>query len=350
MKPLRCIHLNTDFALGGVTKSLGLFEHPILQIHAKSRVVPVNMAVVPAPKLDADVVINHATPNWASLPFVCLLRLRNRASWMVHIEHSYTRAWEAANVAEKGRFRTMLKLAYANFDEIVAVSVAQRDWMVEAGVALANKIRVIHPWSGGDALASVPPPEFCPHRPLRLGAMGRFDPAKGFDTLIRAMQLLSPMDAELVIGGFGPGQAELHHLARGCSHIRFAGRITDSADFYAQCDAIIVPSRYEAFGLVAAEAKQAGRPVLVADTDGLPEQVEGCGLVADCSDPAKLAEAIARFTTAPLEHMGKAARRSMAGAQAERLKGWAQLFSDARAKLAAGPTPPSEAEFDERLA
>lgn len=350
MNPLRCIHLNTDFALGGVTKALSQFDHPALRLHAKSRVVPVNMAVLPAPRFDPGVIINHATPNWAALPFLYLLRLRNRASWMVHIEHSYTRSWEAGNVADTGRFRTMLKLAYANFDQIVAVSSGQRDWMVEAGIVRPEKVRVIHPWSGSNVMERIRTPDFAHEEPLRLATLGRFDRAKGYDTLIRAMQLLSPDAVELTIGGFGPEQAALSQMARGLPHVRFVGRVTDAADFYADCDAVIVPSRWESFGLVAAEARQAGRPVLAANVDGLPEQVQDCGLVADCATPQSLAAAITEFAAGPLPEWSRNARASMAGAQGQRLRAWAQLFADARESLGNIPTTIPDAEFDERLA
>lgn len=334
MTTLRCVHLNTDFSFGGVTRALGIFDHPEICKHVHSRMIPIRMAVAPAPRLDADVIINHATPNWAALPFLFILRLRNRHSRMVHIEHSYTRAWEAANVPDKGRFRAMLKLAYVNFDTVVAVSEGQADWLIEAGLVPAGKLRVINPWSGSDMLSAMPAPEFAAGQPLRLGAMGRFDTAKGFDTLIRAMTFISPDIVELTIGGFGAGQAELAALAKGMPHVRFAGRVTHAPVFFAQCDAIVVPSRWESFGLVAAEARQAGRPVLVSDVDGLPEQAFGNGLIADCSSPAALAAAIEELATGPLAEMSREARLSMAGAEDARVYAWLTLFTEARRKLA----------------
>lgn len=333
MTVLRCVHLNSDFALGGVTKALGIFAHPDLAKHVQSRVVPITLGMAPAPRLDADVVINHATPNWAALPFLFILRLRNRGSRLVHIEHSYTRAWEALNVSDKGRFRTMLKLAFANFDTIVAVSEGQADWLIEAGVVPEEKLRVINPWSGSDTLSAMPAPQFASDKPLRLGAIGRFDTHKGFDTLIRAMQLISPDLVELTIGGFGGQQAELSALAQHLPHVRFAGRITHAPDFYAQCDALVVPSRWEAFGLVAAEGRQAGRPVLVADVDGLPEQAFGNGLIADCTSPEALATAIEELAKAPLAKLSRKARLSMADAEQQRTAAWLELFADARRSL-----------------
>lgn len=343
MKPLRCVHLNTDFALGGVTKALSLFDHPDLRSIVQSRVVPIDLKRMTAPKFLEDVIINHATPNWAALPFLFMLRLRHNDAWLVHVEHSYTRSWEALHVSDKGRFRTMLKLAYANFDEIVAVSRSQADWLVEAGVVPRGKVRVIHPWSGSTGMEDLPAPSFAADRPIRLGAMGRFDWIKGFDTLVLAMGLVAPGKFELALGGYGPERTNLVHLAGNNPHIRFAGKVEDAAAFYARCDAVVLPSRCESFGLVAAEARQAGRPILVADVDGLPEQTAGgAGMIADCSSPRSMAYAIEQLAQADLHEMGRQARLSMAGAETSRINSWVALFVRVqqvlgkRGKLAAG--------------
>ncbi len=336
MTDMRCVHLNTDFAMGGVTKALSLFDHPDLRTFVRSRVVPIDPRKVVAPRFDAEILINHATPNWASLPFYYMLRLRHRQSYLVHIEHTYTACWEADHAPDKPRFRTMLKLMYANFDHIVAVSKAQRDWLVSAGVVPAAKIMVIYPWSGTRGLDQVAPLQIDPNRPLRLGAIGRFDQAKGFDTLIRAVGLLPRGKFELTIAGAGPDEDLFRYTAEGLKNVRFAGKVDDVARFYEQCDLIVVPSRREAFGLVAAEARMAGRPVLVNDCDGLPEQVAGCGFVDDCSRPGSLARAIETAVKTDLHELGRKAQLSMAGAESSRVASWLAVFEMAQRTLASG--------------
>jgi glycosyltransferase involved in cell wall biosynthesis len=65
--------------------------------------------------------------------------------------------------------------------------------------------------------------------------------------------------------------------------------VEDVAGFLAGVDVVAVPSRWEAYGMVANEAREAGRPVLVAPVDGLPEQVQGGGgLVVDFADHGAL--------------------------------------------------------------
>jgi phage gpG-like protein len=81
-----------------------------------------------------------------------------------------------------------------------------------------------------------------------------------------------------------------------------------------------------AFGQVVAEAKMAGRAVLVADVDGLPEQIGKAGVIADCSSAQTLALALAALPAQPLMDMGVAGHRAMLTAERERIDAWRALF------------------------
>ncbi|PEN06508.1 hypothetical protein CRI93_09505 [Longimonas halophila] len=70
---------------------------------------------------------------------------------------------------------------------------------------------------------------------------------------------------------------------------------TDSKELsqkYAHASAVLVPSRYEAFGIVALEAIACGCPVVASNVGGLPESVGECGILVESENPAALAEGI----------------------------------------------------------
>lgn len=335
MKRLRSVHLCDDFALGGVAKGLTIYAHPDLEAQISSRVLRANPRHSLAPHLDADVIVSHFPPSWRTLPFLASLRLRNPGARLVHVEHSYTGAWEAAKVANRLRFRIMLRLAFRLFDEVVAVSHAQAHWLGAATGLAADKLHVLYPWSGRQQLDHVAPAVLSNHRPLRLGAFGRFSEQKGFDTLIDAMALLDPAHFTLLLGGFGADDAALRAQAAGLPHVRFVGKVDDVPDFLSRCDVIVVPSRWEAFGQVVAEAKMAGRAVLVADVDGMPEQIGDAGMVVDCRTAEALAGALAALPAMPLAAMGAAGRHAMQTAERERVNAWQALFLRHRKPAAA---------------
>lgn len=326
MNKPRLVNLLDDFALGGVYRGLGIFDSEPVRAVVEPSVVAVNRYATLAPRLDAEVIVTHFPPNWRRLLFLASLRLRNPAARIIHVEHSYTRAWEALKVPNRARFRTMLKLAVRLVDQVVCVSAGQARWLAEATGILGRDIEVIHPYSNNAGLDAVPAPNFGTCKTLKIGAYGRFHEAKGFDSLIEAWKAGALPGTELLIGGFGDDEARLRAIAGDNPGITFVGKIDDVAGFLAKCDVIAVPSNWEAFGQVANEAREAGRPILVADVDGLPEQVGEAGLVLDFRDTASLGRAFAKLDAATLTRMSQAARKATTNCGPMRHRQWAHLL------------------------
>lgn len=111
---------------------------------------------------------------------------------------------------------------------------------------------------------------------------GRLEYEKGVQVLLRAVPRLRRRipGVRVVIAGSGTYEAELHALARRLRlgrAVRFAGRLDDDdlAELYGTAAAVVVPSIYEPFGLVALEAAACGAPLVVAEVGGLTEFADG---------------------------------------------------------------------------
>jgi glycosyltransferase involved in cell wall biosynthesis len=326
MRP-KLVNLLDDFALGGVSRGLGIFDSAPVRAIVDPSVVAVNGKALIAPRLNADVIVTHFPPSWRRLVFLASLRARNSNATIIHVEHSYTRGWEANNVSNLSRFRTMLGLAMKLVDRIVCVSKAQADWLAEASGLDRRSIEVIYPYSDNPGLDQLALPEFSAHAPLRIGAYGRFHEAKGFDRLIEAYKAGAMPGSTLVIGGFGQEEQRLKELAGDAPGIHFFGKISDVAAFLEQCDVVAIPSRWEAFGQVATEAREAGRPIFSSSVDGLTEQVGSAGKIVDFTSDAAIAEAFTSAGTAELKAMAQQARLSVDNAGASRQRDWARLLS-----------------------
>jgi D-inositol-3-phosphate glycosyltransferase len=154
--------------------------------------------------------------------------------------------------------------------------------------------------------------------------VGRIQPLKGVDVAIESLDLVNRRHPEatlVIVGGpSGPeGVAELHRLrqlarTRGVgSRIRLVNPLPHGllADVYRAADLLLVPSRSESFGLVAAEAQACGIPVVAARTGGLVYVVDDgtSGVLVDGWDPADYADAALRLIDDPelRAKMGKAA-------------------------------------------
>ena len=326
MSKPRLVNLLDDFALGGVSKGLGIFDSAPIRAVVDPSVVAIDGEAMIAPQLDAEIIVTHFPPNWRRLLFFATLKLRNPTARIIHVEHSYTRSWERLNVSNSRRFRTMLKLALHMVDQIVCVSAGQARWLSEASGIRSEKIDVIHPFSNNPGLDAVPAPDFSVPRSLRVGAYGRFHEAKGFDKLIAAWQAGAMPGTELLIGGFGEDEERLRGLAGGAPGITFVGKIDDVAGFLAKCDIVAVPSNWEAYGQVANEAREAGRPIMVSDVDGLPEQVGQAGLIVDFSSATDVAQAFGSLDSGKLTAMSKAGRRATLNCGPVRQQQWSDLL------------------------
>ncbi|WP_341525511.1 glycosyltransferase family 1 protein [Nostoc sp. UHCC 0302] len=158
--------------------------------------------------------------------------------------------------------------------------------------------------------------------------VGRFDPRKGIETLVRALnksELRDSHNLQLIIGGGStPGNSDGKERDRiegivkelGMSDLTtFAGRLSQDIlpTYYAAADVCVVPSHYEPFGLVAIEAMASGTPVIASDVGGLQFTVvpEETGLLAPPEDVNAFASAIDRILINPewRNELGKAGRK-----------------------------------------
>ncbi len=146
--------------------------------------------------------------------------------------------------------------------------------------------------------------------------LGRLEsPQKGVDTLLDAWAILhkTQPERELWIIGDGPdkGQLEAQSDALGLqSVVKFVGRIdgAERLDYLADAALVAMPSHYETFGMVAAEALAVGTPIVVTDIDSLRHFVtEKTGRVVAGHDPANWADAIANALDEKLRNSARVA-------------------------------------------
>jgi len=130
------------------------------------------------------------------------------------------------------------------------------------------------------------------------------DPNKGVRTLVAALARLPKLRLTLV------DDPSPHNAARGwarelgcADRLTIAGRVSNDelVDLYRRAMLVVVPSRYEGFGLPAAEAMACGTPVIASAAGALPEVIEagGGGMLVPPEDPEALAKAIATLAEQP---------------------------------------------------
>lgn len=206
---------------------------------------------------------------------------------------------------QKSLYRALERLLSRITDRIICVSQFEYREALLAGLPHA-KLLVIY--------NGINPP-LAPFRPSRTASnstnllfVGRFDRQKGFDILQMAMQRL-PEHYHLTAVG-----APVHGTAfpSPASNITYTGWLPplQLAEYYRSADLVIMPSRWESFGLVAIEAASYGTPTLAPDIAAFPELIDNCntGLLFD-GTVSGLVAAITTSSPDQLMQLGKAARQ-----------------------------------------
>ena len=124
--------------------------------------------------------------------------------------------------------------------------------------------------------------------------VGRLEPRKGVGVLISAMKYV---DGFLLIAGNGSILPLLREKAKRIGvldRVRFLGYMEYSKlpKLYAASVVFVLPSLSEAFGIVLLEAMASGVPVIGTSVGGIPEIIDGCGILVRPGDPRALASAI----------------------------------------------------------
>jgi len=115
---------------------------------------------------------------------------------------------------------------------------------------------------------------------------------KGLDTLIEAVR---EGGQRLLIVGRGRDEETLRHMAEGLKGVEFLGFLDEAEKLstIAGSVCLVLPSRFEGWGIVLLEAASLGRPVIVSDIPELEFAVRaGWGLSFRLGDPKDLLEKI----------------------------------------------------------
>lgn len=167
---------------------------------------------------------------------------------------------------------------------IVCVSQAAAQTVEASGIS-ADRLAVIE--NGVDLSRFSPRPG----AGRGLLSVGRLTRQKGFDVLLRALRDGS---TPATILGEGEDRPALEQLAEGLP-VRLPGWTADIRPALAEAAILVIPSRWEGFGLVAVEAMASGVPVIASRVDGLIEVVGDAGILVEPENPVALAGAIRRL-------------------------------------------------------
>jgi glycosyltransferase involved in cell wall biosynthesis len=187
-------------------------------------------------------------------------------------------------------------------DYLIGVTPRIREYLLERGVA-PQRAFVCHTFGTlPDAPAVDRASLGVPQDALLLLTLSRLHAKKGIDTAIRALASLP--NAHLCLAGDGPERAKYEKLAGElglAERVHFLGWRSDRKALLEACDICLLPSRYEPFGTVIAEAWSMRRPLVAALADGARQYVRDNenGALFPIDDVAALAQRITQIAGDP---------------------------------------------------
>ncbi len=151
--------------------------------------------------------------------------------------------------------------------------------------------------------------------------VGRIDPEKRIDLLLKALNLLQRDDLQLVIAGEGSSLHEMHELARRLDlgdRVQFLGQLLNEElpHLLNSADVFTLAGEVESLSISTLEAMACGLPVLLANAAALPELVTPGvnGYLFTAGDPADAAHYMGLLADHPAE------RRAMGRSGSERAR------------------------------
>lgn len=219
---------------------------------------------------------------------------------------------------------------------VVCTSAWTRDWLRATYDLPDGVLHVAAP--GTDAV----PLSAASGSGSRLLSVGALTPVKSHDVLVEALARLPDLTWTWTCVGaaldleHAAGLSSAVEAAGLADRVRWAGALTAAAlgAAYESADLLVLPSRHETFGMVAAEALARGVPVLAADVGGVRQALgttatgELPGMLVPPDDGPVLAESLRSWLTDPAL---RSRLRAAAGERRATLPGW-----DHTAALVAG--------------
>ena len=144
---------------------------------------------------------------------------------------------------------------------------------------------------------------------INLLFVGRLDRQKGLDLFLDVYNKMELDNVHLYVIGTSVLD---NSLPKNTETVTYLGWV-DNKDidaYYQACDAVIMPSRWEGFGLVAIEAMRNSKPVIASNMGALPELIKNNinGYIFDIKNDKVLKEILLNINKNELQVLGKQAR------------------------------------------
>lgn len=219
-------------------------------------------------KVNPDIIHVHST--WAGL-FVRLPYLfRKRKAKIIYQSHGWAFLMDTSKY-KKNVYALVERILSIPTDKIINISNYEQNQAIKYGF---NKNKMIMIYNGVEDKVNKSNLKLNWDRnKINLLFVGRLDKQKGLDLFLDVYNKMEMDNIHLYVIGTSVLDSS---LPKDTEYVTYLGWVAnkDIDVYYQACDAVIMPSRWEGFGLVAIEAMKNSKPVIVSNRGALPELVK----------------------------------------------------------------------------
>lgn len=257
-------------------------------------------------KINPDIVHVHGT--FAGLFLRTLFLFKKQRPVVVYCSHGWSFLMDTAPWKRK-LYAWVEKAMSIRTDAIIHISKYEYEMAMRYGLSDKKSVVVYNGVSDAAAIGDTKPFEVRQEM-INLLFVGRFDRQKGFDLLLEVFNEHRFENVRLYLAGDSVLQQSEYEYPDNAVKLGWI-RNSDIDRYMSACDAIIVPSRWEGFGIVAIEALRNKKPVIASNRGALPEIVQHGvnGYVFDFEKKEDLAGIVRSLDKIKLAKMGQAGGR-----------------------------------------
>lgn len=255
---------------------------------------------------DVNPDIIHAHSTWAGL-FVRLPYLfKKRKAKIIYQSHGWAFLMDTSNY-KKNIYALVEKILSIPTDKIINISNYEQNQAVKYGL---NKNKMVMIYNGvEDKINKSNLKLNWDNNKINLLFVGRLDKQKGLDLFLDVYDKMKLENIHLYVIGTSVLD---DNLPNNTKYVTYLGWV-DNKDidvYYQSCDAVIMPSRWEGFGLVAIEAMKNSKAVIASNRGALPELIreDFTGYIFNIDDGISLKNRLLNLDKEKINILGKNAR------------------------------------------
>ncbi|TVY01256.1 glycosyltransferase [Cohnella terricola] len=256
-------------------------------------------------EIDPDIIHVHGT--FAGVFLRTLFFFRRRRPVVIYCSHGWAFLMDTQSWKRK-IYAWVEKALSLRTDYVIHISKYEYEMAMQYGLPRDKSVIVYNGVS--DATLSEGAPLPVNKEKINLLFVGRFDRQKGFDLLLDVFNKHQFANVDLYLVGDTVLKDVEYHYPDNAIKIGWVDH-ADIDRYMKACDAVIVPSRWEGFGIVAIEALRNKKPVIASNRGALPEIIhDGVnGYIFDFDNKEELAGIIRSLDRSVLNAMGQSGEK-----------------------------------------